>query len=155
MVEAIDPKACSERFTIYLDAEDKPVQRTLGEMTSGEVMQAIRWHIDECSRLEIEGAPAAVAIAAAIEGWRDPKVPDLTAGELEAASMALQRCAELSAAYERLTRLVRAALPRRSDQLPLADAVRLYWRTTCQFATGAWRTRHDSNVRPPPSDGDC
>ena len=44
IAEVVAHDAFNERFTIYLNDKGKPVQRTVREMTAGEVMPAIAWH---------------------------------------------------------------------------------------------------------------
>jgi hypothetical protein len=63
MPDVLSPPEFNERFTIDLNADGKPVQRTLREMTAGEVMQAIRWAdreigqiMAEADRLMVEAA---------------------------------------------------------------------------------------------------
>ena len=52
MADVLKPEAFNERFTVYLDAEGKPVERTLREMTAGEVLKALEWLGEEIARLE-------------------------------------------------------------------------------------------------------
>jgi hypothetical protein len=39
MAEIIQPKALNERFTLYVNANGQPVQRTLREMTADEALR--------------------------------------------------------------------------------------------------------------------
>jgi hypothetical protein len=59
--------ATDERFTLYLDAEGKPVQRRLGDMTADEVVSAIEWLDAEADRLDQLSAVAPLIVAQAHE----------------------------------------------------------------------------------------
>ena len=48
------PDAFNERFTLYLNTEGNPVERTLREMTGGEVLLAHEWIVDEADRCRRE-----------------------------------------------------------------------------------------------------
>lgn len=67
----IEPKAFNEPFTIYLNSEGKPVERSLREMTASEVLAAMEWQDVEAKRLEREAEPAK-AIAIALAEGRSP-----------------------------------------------------------------------------------
>ena len=80
----IAPVAFNERFTIYLNAEGKPVQRTLREMTGDEVLLAVEWSHDEADRLDAEAEPAR-AISRAIQERRLEDLRHLSREEIRAA----------------------------------------------------------------------
>src|ERR1700751_1159081 len=98
MTKVIEPIAFNERFTLYLNAEGKPVQRTLREMTAGEVLQAMEWQRAEAGRLKAETAPFGAWANAVEEGRLDDIPPDVSTEELEAA---VAKCLEAADALER------------------------------------------------------
>jgi len=120
------PEAFNERFTVYLNSAGKPVERTLSQMTSGEVLFAIRWHADETERLERDAEPAKV-IAIAIEEGRTADLAHMTRGELLAGRDALRRSIEASQQLGRLIHLVHTSMPQWRGELPLDKAVRKFW----------------------------
>lgn len=121
----LKPDAFNERFTLYLNAEGKPVQRTLGEMTAAEVALAVEWQEAEAIRLEVE-ADQAREIAAALE---DKRADGITFADIYAAGAKLQAAAEAENRSVRLLELVQAKLPlwRRRDPFPLAEALKRWW----------------------------
>jgi hypothetical protein len=58
----LEPKVFNERFTIYVNCNGKPVERTLREMTAAEVMAAIKWHHQTSQQLEAEALAAHEAV---------------------------------------------------------------------------------------------
>ena len=59
MADVLKPEAFNERFTVYLNAEGKPVERTVREMTAGEVLKALEWlgeEIARCSTMPLNDA---------------------------------------------------------------------------------------------------
>ena len=50
VADILKPNQFNERFTVYLNAEGAPVQRTLREMTGDAVLTAIDWHNAEAER---------------------------------------------------------------------------------------------------------
>lgn len=60
-----DPTAAlNERFTLY-NADGKPVERMLHEMTADEVMAAVEWSVAETKRLDRAAEPARELVIAA------------------------------------------------------------------------------------------
>jgi hypothetical protein len=109
-------------FTIGLNADGKPVQRPLGEMTATEVLTALDWQAATVARLETEANPA---------HWlAEPDQIDGVA--LDAARQAVTTLRSLASEQERLIellQLVGAAMPqwRRDSDLQLSAAVRRFW----------------------------
>src|SRR5689334_17751457 len=64
--------ATTERFIVYFNAAGQPVHRSLEEMTAGEVIQALNWHIEEAERLDREAEPARKMFQEFEAGTRDP-----------------------------------------------------------------------------------
>ncbi len=120
----------NERFTIYLNTAGKPVQRTLREMTAGEVLLAMEWAEGEADKLErdvavMETEAKAIRARAESSGFLPPD-------EIELLSSAVAMRRQLTAALHksvRLDELVYAALPL-SDLDPTMrfhDALRRFW----------------------------
>jgi hypothetical protein len=78
MAEVIEPRAFNQRFTLYLNSEGKPVERSLREMTAGEVWEAIRFQIGESNRLEAEAMPWQPAEGESEEAYRERMSGDRT-----------------------------------------------------------------------------
>jgi hypothetical protein len=125
MADVVKPEQFNEKFTLYLNTDGQPVQRTLREMTAGEVMQALQWHDDEVARLQREAEPAC-AIGRAAEEGRSADVAHLTDDELRAASTALTRYSEAAKQLSRLMTRVIATVPPQAKHLPLPQALRRY-----------------------------
>ena len=109
-------------FTIGLDADGKPVQRPLGEMTATEVLTALEWQAARVARLETEAKPAHWL---AEHDWIDGVA-------LDTARQAVTTLRSLASEQERLIellQLVGAAMPqwRRDSDLQLSAAVRRFW----------------------------
>src|SRR5690242_3338515 len=79
----------NERYTLYLNTAGQPVQRTLAEMTCGEVLQAIDWHTQEAAQAERETEPFVAMVAAFEAGTRDPTYE--SPAVLNAAALAYER----------------------------------------------------------------
>jgi hypothetical protein len=63
MADIIVPAELNERFTVYLNAEGKPVQRTLREMTVNEVLLAFEaGRAEEIAHLEKHDVVAAISL---------------------------------------------------------------------------------------------
>jgi hypothetical protein len=125
--DVIEPAAFNERFTIYLNAAGEPVERTLREMTAGEVLAAIRWHDAEADRLRREAEPYN-AIAIAFETGRTDEIPDLSRDELRAGGAALRRAGEANMKTARLMKMVQVNMPQwRDGKMQLGDALLRYW----------------------------
>jgi hypothetical protein len=123
MAEIIDARA--ERFTLYLNADRKPVQRTLREMTVGEVIAAIEWSAIETERLEREAVPASALIAAIEEGCEK----EIATADIKAAAAAVRAAGNAMNRHATLLSLVHAAMPQWRGQktLGLYQAIRRYW----------------------------
>jgi hypothetical protein len=103
----LKPDAFNERFT-FLDADGKPVQRTLREMTADEVMAALVWQDAEMEHWSAE-AGRHKAVFEAVDAGKE-----LTKEQNAALDAALDALEEMEAAIERmrrLFRLVRAIVP--------------------------------------------
>jgi hypothetical protein len=125
MAEIIQPDAFNERFTIYLNTVGNPVQRSLREMTAGEVGRTMDWHYREAMRLEAETRTFREIAEAAAAGTLDPATPaDVRRcafdglGEAQAAA---EKAARLWKLVETTLRAVHGA------DLPLGEALRRYW----------------------------
>jgi hypothetical protein len=128
MAEIIKPDALNERFTLYLNAAGMPVQRTLREMTAGEVSLAFDWSRTEADRLDRAAEPAR-AIAIALEEGRREVLSDMTRADMNAATASLDRRKEAVARHVRLMRLTQAAMPQWQDHNDngLRNALRRWW----------------------------
>jgi len=126
MADIMKPDAPNERFTIYLNADGKPVQRPLREMTPDEVLKAMEWHHAEADRCVREAEPAkAVAIAMA-EGRR-AELANMTRQEWRAAMTLIETAEAASARAERLISLVLAQCPPRYENTPFNVGLRRWW----------------------------
>lgn len=129
MPEVIAPAAFNERFTLYLNNEGKPVQRTLREMTAGEVLLAMQWLTEEINRLE----PLVHPIREMMEeyeatGRAPPAMAAMTSQEMEAASDLMDECAATQQKWADLARLIKANMPQwHGTGMPLREALRRYW----------------------------
>ena len=127
----IRPIAFNEPFTIYLDADGKPVQRTLREMTAGEVMQAMQWHAAEADRLE-----------AACDGIPNPDnqadwaaIDTMSAYERQRAVAKLRTASEAAERAAHLWELVWAQIPEKARAtMKLREAVGRHWPAGCDSA---------------------
>jgi hypothetical protein len=118
--------AFNEPFTLYLNIDGVPVQRTLRDMTAGEVMQALKWANAEAQRLDIAAQPAR-KIAEAVKQGRTNEVHHLTRGEFKAVGLALRQATEASEHMVRLLGLVEARLPEVPRDMPLSQALQKWW----------------------------
>lgn len=117
----------SEPFTLYVNAAGSPVQRTLREMTAGEVLAAIEWHADEAERLEREAAPFAKLGEIIEAGGELPA--DMASDDIKAAAAVLRRAGEAQMRCGRLMQLVQINMPQwhRHPGMKLAAAVHQFW----------------------------
>ena len=128
MADIIKPDALNERFTVYLNAEGKPLQHTLREMTADEVLRALKWQRDEADRLEAAAKPF-------MDENDDMPLPgEMSDQELmawaqrkqEEADLLMQN-AEAQARCARLMLTVGSVVPATETNAPLVDALRRYW----------------------------
>jgi hypothetical protein len=122
------PDDFNERFTIYLNAAGKPVQRTLRQMTGGEVIAALEWNQGEIDRLEVDAAPVRW-MGEAIEAGRTDRLAEVAKDELLAAVAVLRALATAQMRHARLLSLVAVAIPqwRRHRGMGLSDALKRFW----------------------------
>jgi hypothetical protein len=128
MTEVIVPEAFNEQFTIYLNADGKPVQRALREMTADEVVAAVTWSHAEAKRLEREAAPWQELMAAAADDHLG-ELADKTLSELEAAILVLRKAAEANEKHGRLLNSIQAAMPKwhQHPHVGAREALRRWW----------------------------
>ena len=86
-----------------MNADGKPVQRTIRQMTAGELTAAVRWNGEESERLNQEAAPFTVLMEARERGEHPPLPPKDECRR----GVALLR--EASEAHERVARLLTLA----------------------------------------------
>lgn len=128
MSEVITPGAFNEKFTLYLNTEGKPVQRTLREMTADEVLRALEWQGSEADRLNREAEPARQIASAAADKGRHAEIAHLSEAEFDAAALALEKAGEAAERQVRLLGLIEAVMPQwHGSKLPLGKALRRYW----------------------------
>jgi HAMP domain-containing protein len=121
------PGNFNECFTIYLNADGNPVQRTLREMTAGEVLAAIAWHTAESDRLEHE-TQRFRDIAKALEaGDADAVPPDTKEAEIKHMAAALREAGEAQLKTARLMQLVHVNMPQWRRRMKIGEALRRYW----------------------------
>jgi hypothetical protein len=119
--------AFNELYTIYLNVDGNPVQRSLHEMTSGELVQVLKWSQAEADRLDF-AAESATRIAKAVEQGRTDEVAHLTLGEFKAAALALRQAGDASERHAQLLSLVRAQIPQwRGSGVLMGEALRKWW----------------------------
>jgi hypothetical protein len=96
-VTELKPDKLNERFTLYLNAEGKLVERTLREMKAADALAAIEWHANEVNPLEREAAPFSAMGEILVEAMLLGKVvPDPAAA------------AEISKGFKRIAKTTRA-----------------------------------------------
>jgi hypothetical protein len=120
-------------FTLWVGQDGQPVEKRLSQMTGGEVLQALRWHIDEGKALDRE----AVAHSEA-----DLLLEAHERGEIESGGLSeAQRTivAEAGSFYRRrgehdlrhadLLQRLRAAMPQwqQNPDMSVDVALRRYW----------------------------
>jgi hypothetical protein len=126
MADLITPDRFNEAFTIYVNTDGKPIQRSLREMTANEVLGAMAWLNAEAGRLERESSPFA-EIATIIEAGGDVP-PEITKESLIGGIAMLRQAAEANIKGARLMALVRTNLPQwRGKDIRFDDAVRRFW----------------------------
>jgi hypothetical protein len=112
-------------FTLWLDADGRPVSKALAEMTAGEVRAALEWHLAEAARLSRASANWS-EIAETLATGGTP--PDLSEAAIATGAAALRASAAASAKAPRLQQLVLAAMPQwRSEKLGFVEALERYW----------------------------
>jgi hypothetical protein len=127
MADVLSPEAFNERFTLYLNAAGKPVQRALREMTPAEVMLALEWAEAETQRLNAEADPAR-KIGEAVEQERTEEIAHLTEAELVEAMERLEAAANALERDKRLLSAITASMPQwRGTGIPLRQAIRRFW----------------------------
>lgn len=129
MASILQPDQFNERFTLYLDTDGQPVQRSLREMTADEVLTAIDWQTAEANRLERVTCDARGE--SLLESFKAAgQVPDgVTNDELEQATAAMWAAAEAWEKGARLLELVRANIPNwhQRQKLGMREAIRHWW----------------------------
>jgi hypothetical protein len=127
MAEIIIPDALNERFTLYLNADGNPVQRTLREMTPDEVLLALEWSGAQAELLNQE-AESARLIAEALEDGRIDEIAHLEKHDIDAAISLLRQAGEAMVRDARLMSLIASAIPQwRGAKMSLRQAVHRYW----------------------------
>jgi hypothetical protein len=128
MSTVIQPAAFSEKFTVRIDADGKPVQRALREMTAGEVIAAVERSAEEVDRLAREALPAE-EIAVALEEGRHEALAGMTGEEVWAAQAALRAAGEAMERHAGLLSLIHGALPEWQEPTRKAfhDALLHHW----------------------------
>jgi hypothetical protein len=127
MAEIITPAELNERFTVYLNSDGNPVQRTLREMTADEVLLALEWSGAEAERLNRE-AELARSIAEALEDGRTEKLAHLGKHDIDAAISLLCQAGEAMVSDARLMSLVMSAIPQwRGSKMSLGQGLLRYW----------------------------
>lgn len=106
-----DPTAAlNERFTLY-NADGKPVERMLHEMTADEVMAAVEWSVAETKRLDRAAEPARELVIAARKEGRGEMSLGKTRADLTATSAPILAAMEATNRHVRLLSLIQAAIP--------------------------------------------
>ena len=127
MAEIVQPDAFNERFTIYLNADGNPVQRTLREMTATEVSLALEWSRAEVEQLDTQ-AGTARRIAGALESGRTEEIAHLRQRDIDAAISILRQTGEAMERDARLMSLVASTIPQwRGSKMSLGQGLRRYW----------------------------
>jgi hypothetical protein len=125
MTNVVTSAAFNEQFTIGTDADGKPVQRTLRDMTADEVGRTMDWHHREAMRLEAETAPYRAMAEAAEAGTLDRDTPADVRWQAVDALREAARAAEKAARLWTLVQLTLQAA--QVNHLPLGEAVRRAW----------------------------
>jgi hypothetical protein len=126
------PEGFNERYTVWLNADGNPVERTLQEMTRKEVMVALQFLEEQCDRMERETAEFSALAEAMQRGEVGPDdLSDAEVDALPAKIEALQECGEAQQKLARLMRRVQAAMPqwgqKKGQKLRLGDALDRFW----------------------------
>ena len=124
------PDHFNERFTVYLGADGKPAERSLRDMSVGEVIAAINWHQDEAARLARAAEPL---IATAKIRRVDGGLPDgVTTVQLDGAVATMRGAGEAALKSARLLELVCTCIPAWGwhPGMTMGEAVRRFWTCT-------------------------
>jgi hypothetical protein len=126
MAEVIEPRAFNQRFTLHLNSEGKPVERSLREMMAGEVWKAIRFQIGESNRLEAEAMPWQPAEGESEEAYRERMSGQPDLGAIVAL---LRRAAQASFRAADLMERVQTLMPqwRGKSGIGLQQALQRWW----------------------------
>lgn len=126
-----------ERYTLWLDAAGKPVEKALAEMTAAEVVQAAQWQHDEMERLVRIAEPwdqIAEDLGRGIE-------PDIGPDRVKEGVAALRASAAAVEKNARLMQLILAAMPQwPGSGVNFGAAVRRYWpRRDDKMGDAGWK----------------
>jgi hypothetical protein len=127
MKNLITPPAFTEKFTLYLNDANQPVQRTLREMTAGEVMLAISWAEREANELEAQTAQW-MPREGETQGQCFERIR--SEGDVKAAAALLRKAGEAREHEGRLLLLIFAQMPqwrRRGTSVTFGAALRRWW----------------------------
>jgi hypothetical protein len=127
MTDVIKPEAFNERFTIRLNVDGHPVERTLSEMTADEVLAAMDWHNHEHDRLLEEfSAFSAMGQALGETGTPPPEMAALPRAELARGLAGLRQSVEAGLKASRLMERVMNMCPPQHHKLPFGS-LRRWW----------------------------
>ena len=116
----VKPDQLNEKFTLYPNGAGEPVERTLSEMTSGEVIRALKWSFEEDTRLEREAAP--------FLSWPETMPPDTTKEAMWHAVDVTQASGTVKRKHADLLRMVCVLMPEwRDKKMEMDEAVRRFW----------------------------
>jgi hypothetical protein len=129
-MSVVKPPQFNERYTIHRNAAGEPVQRTLGEMTAGEVLAAWQWLKAETDRLEYEAKQHREIddIAAAVQ--RGDISLEASLAEVNAGVEAGERWLQASQTVSRFQHIVMAILLphwNRHPNMGFGPVLRRHW----------------------------
>jgi hypothetical protein len=113
------PNAISERFTIYRDVNNRPVERRLSDMMAAEVLAALRWQSETVAHLRMAAESAQQMI-------------EVKQARIDTEDLAVLVFRELAAEEAReahLHNLIFSAMPqwKQHPEVCLLEAVRRFW----------------------------
>ena len=116
----------NQRFTLWLNSDGQPLEKPLSEMTSREVLQAVKWHTVENRRLAALCA-ADIPIAGKISRGEAVDLPE--GYDCLAGGQRLRASAHAELKLADLLQLLGAAMPQwqRRHDMKLTAAVKLFW----------------------------
>ncbi len=121
------PKAISERFTIYLDANGSHVEQRLSNMMAAEVLAALRWQRETLAQLTMAADAAHQMIEAEF---------NLSEDALSDAVAVFRELAYEQAREVHLLNLIISAMPQwqQYPEVWLFEAIRRFWRRSVPTA---------------------
>jgi hypothetical protein len=126
MATVLKPEPFNELFTLYLNADGRPVQRALRDMTAGEVMTAINWQMDHAEALRSQ-AEAGNERCAALTASSPESV---TADDMAFMDRQEALCGAASTELEKAKRLLELVGSQVPPAMKLGEGIKRVWPAT-------------------------